>query len=181
MKNTRKNTRSHIALSLLAAVLCLAWLPTRAQAQFSFALNPATLSALPGTTGLTFSGTLTNSGATALTFNQNPYFNLLTGPAGVNLSTAPIYFDDFFGPNSLASGQTAGSIFSVDIDPSAVLGKYTANISFSYGGHSAGQDLTINVGPPQVPEAGTLPLLALGVGYIGYALFAARRRAAAPR
>lgn len=172
-----KNFRFNIALSPLAAVLFLAWLPARAQAQFSFTLSPATLSALPGATGVTFSGTLTNSGATALTFNQNPSFNLLTGPPGADLSAFPIYFDNFFGPSSLAPGQTVGSIFSVDIDPSAVLGKYTGNISFSYGGRTAGQNLAMNVGPAAVPEAGTLPLLALGVGYIGCTLRAARRRA----
>ena len=176
-----KNSRLHIVLTLLAAVLTLAWLPARAQAQFSFVLNPATLSALPGTVGLTFSGTLTDPGTAALAFGQDPSFNLLTGPTGVNLATFPIVLDDFFGPNSLTPGQTTGSIFSVDIDPAAALGKYTGNISFSYGGHSAGRDFTLNVGPPQVPEAGTLPLLALGMGYIGYALFAARRRAAPQR
>ena len=173
MKNVR------IVLSLLAAVLTLIWLPACAQAQFSFTFPSATQSALPGTIGLTFSGTLTNSGATALAFGQNPSFNLLTGPAGVDLSTFPVYFDDFYGPSSLAPGQTVSRIFSVDIDPSAILGSYTGNISFSYGGHTAGQDLTVNVVPTSVPEAGTLPLLALGMSYIGYVLFAAQRRAAA--
>ena len=176
MKNCRINSRLRLVLPLLAVALTLGWLPARAQAQFSFTLTPATLSALPGTTGLTFSGTLTNSGTTALAFGQNPSFNLFTGPAGVDLSTFPIYFGDFFGPNSLAPGQTMGSIFSLDIDPSAGLGKYTGNISFSYGGRTAGQDLTVNVGPPSVPEAGTLPILALGVGYIVYVLAAPRRR-----
>ena len=179
MKNSRpKNSRLHIALSLLAAVLTLAWLPARAQAQFSFAFSPATLSALPGTNALTFSGTLTNSGTTALAYGGHPDFNLFTGPAGADLSTFPIYFADFFGPDSLAPGQTVSSIFSVDIDPTAVLGKYTGNFSVDYGGHTAGQNITVNVGPPSVPEAGTLPLLTLGVGYIGYVLFDARRRAA---
>ena len=173
MKNLR------IVLSLLAAILTLGSLP--AKAQFSFTLPSATQFVQPGTIGLTFSGTLTNYGATALAFGQDPYFNLLTGPVGVDLSTFPIYFDDFYGPNSLAPGQTVSRIFSVDIDPSAALGKYTGNISFSYGGHTAGQDLTVNVVPASVPEAGTLPLLALGVSYIGYVLFASRRRAAARR
>ena len=174
--------KTRTTLALLALVLALAWLPGRAQAQqaaFSFVLSPATLSALPGTVGLTFSGTLTNPGPNAIAFNGNDSFALLTGPAGANLALFPITEDSFLGPNSLAAGSTVGHIFSLDIDSTAPLGIYTGNISFGYGGHVVGRTVTVNVGTPSpVPEASTLPLLTLGTGYLGYVLFTARRRRA---
>lgn len=174
--------KTRTTLALLALVLAIAWLPARAQAQqpaFSFVLSPATLSALPGTVGLTFSGTLTNPGPNTIAFSGNDSFTLSKGPAGADLSLFPISEDTFFGPNSLAAGSTVSRIFSLDIDSAAPLGTYTGNISFGYGGHIVGRTVTVNVGTPSpVPEASTLPLLTLGVGYLGYVLFIARRRRA---
>lgn len=168
---TMIKTRLPAALSLLAAILCLACLPACAQAQFSFVIDPAVQSAAPGTNTLTFSGTLSNTGQTALTSDKNPAFNLLTGPAGVDLTTFPVYLDNFFAPATLNTGQTQSQIFSVNIDPAAGLGQYTGNISFGYGGHVASQDnITVNVAPAAVPEAGTLPLLALGCAFLGLKL-----------
>lgn len=164
--------RLYCAVSLLTVIMATVWLPVRAQAQFSFTLSSAPVSGAPGAMDVTFSGTLTNPGTFALTSDQDPSFNLLAGPAGADLTTFPVYLDNFFAPDPLTPGTTANPIpiFSVNIDPSAPLGQYTGNISFGYGGHTTGQDVTVNV----VPEASSLPLLAVGGAYIGMVLWCRR-------
>lgn len=152
--------------ALLAAALV--WLPCRAHAQFSFTFTPASVTGAPGGADLTFFGTLTNAGTTTLVSDLKPSFNLLAGPDGVDLNTFPVFLADVFTPDTLAPGTTAViPIFSVSIDPAAPIGEYNGNISFSYGGHVAGQDVIVNVAPTQaVPEAGSLPVLGLGLVYL---------------
>lgn len=152
--------------ALLATVLV--WPPCRAHAQFSFTFTPASVTGAPGGADLTFFGTLTNTGTTTLTSGQDPSFNLLMGPSGVDLTTFPVFLSSFSTPDTLAPGTTAViPIFSVSIDPAAPIGVYSGNILFSYGGHAAGQDVIVNVAPTQaVPEAGSLPVLGLGLVYL---------------
>jgi len=159
--------RFPVALALLTTVLALAWMPVRAQAQFSFTLDPATQSALPGANAVTFSGKLTNGGTTNLTSDPNPTFNLLSGPDGADLSSNLIYLDSIFAPDSLAPGDTVSRIFSVNIDPAALLGQYTGNFTLGYGGQLAGKDMTINVVSATVPEVSTLLPLLLGCALLG--------------
>jgi len=175
--------RSVCFFAMLTATLALFWLPCPAQAQFSFTLTPASVTGAPGDMDLTFFGTLTNTGTTTLLSGQNPSFNLLTGPAGADLSTFPVVLGSFFAPDTLAPGTTSTiPIFSADIDPSAPLGLYLGNISFSYGGQSAGQDVSVNVASPQaVPEASSLSLLALGLVYLAAALVRRRQAASCTR
>ena len=159
---------------LSALLLACLWLPPRAQAQTTLTLSPAILTAEPGTNELIFSGTLTNSGSSAVTNGQDPAFNLLTGPSGEDLTTFPIYLDNFYAPNSLDPGQSAGQIFSVSIDPSTLEGEYTGNISFSYDGQLVGQDITVDVGPSAAPEPSTRVVLVLVAICLGTLLW--RRR-----
>lgn len=170
------STQFYRSILLLASLGTCLWLPCRAQAQFSFTLSPSTLSAAPGTNNLTFSGTLTNVGSSALANDEDPAFNLLTGPLGEDLNTFPIYLDNFYAPASIAPGQTVSQIFSVNIDSSAMQGQYTGNISFSFGGKLAGQDVTVNAVPAAIPEGSTLLLLALGITYLGFVFWHRRVR-----
>ena len=112
--------------------------------------------------------------------DNDPVFNLSSGPSGQDLTTFPIYLDNFYAPASLAPGQIVSQVFSVNIDPFAMQGQYTGNISFSYGGQLAGQDFTINAMPAAVPEASTFPLMALGTVYLAVMLWRQRLRRTMP-
>lgn len=173
-------TRFPVAALFLLCVFAQAWLPSRAQAQFSFTLSPATLSGAPGDT-LTFFGTLTNSGNTSLASNRHYTLTLLSGPVGADLTAFQVDFAGIFAPNTLAPGTTeALPLFALSIDPATPLGQYGANFTLGYGGSTAGQDLFVNVAQPQaVPEAGTGAVLALGLLCLAV-LFTRRVRAAAP-
>ncbi len=172
--------KTRLLCAALLLLCLLAWLPSRASAQFSFALNPTTVTGAPGDM-VTFFGTLTNSGNTPLSSGQPPTFNLLSGPAGADLTTFPVDLAAVLAPDSLAPGTTASlPLFALSLDPTTPLGQYGANFTFSYGGHTAGQDLFVNVAAPQaVPEAGTGLTLALGLLCLGV-VFIRRAKAAAP-
>jgi hypothetical protein len=162
--------------TLLLAVLALAWPATRASAQFTFAVNPSALTIAPGTTEVTYSGTLSNTGASALLLNDAAY-NLTSGPATADLTSAVVPFS-YDGPETLVGSQTyTGPIYTLNVDPNAPLGLYTGNITVTYGAQTLGRDVTLTLGTP-VPEAGTLPLLALGVGYIGFVVRRRKQQAA---
>ena len=164
MKTRLLTTRFSSAALVLLCALALAWLPSRASAQFSFTVNPAPVTGAPGDT-VTFFGTLTNTGTSALASDLNPGFNLFSGPAGADLTAFPVYLGDVLAPDTLAPSTTVtGPLFSVALDPAAPLGQYGFNFSFSYGGSPVGQDLFVNVASPQaVPEAGTGLGLAFGL------------------
>ncbi len=179
MNRFSSNRFCSLALLLFAA-LALFWLPGRADAQFSFTLSTASVSGAPGDAGLTFYGTLTNSGSDTLPLDQLPQFNLLFGPAGADLTAFPVTLDSFFVPDSLAPGTTAAlPLFSVAIDSAAPLGQYQGNLSFGYGGQVFGSDSVIvnAVAPQAVPEMGSAAPLALGLVCLALLL----RRRASPR
>ena len=179
-------------LATTAALAVLAYLPAPAWAQFTLTLSPSAVTGLPGSTDLVVYGSLANLANTPTNFVTDS-FNLLSGPSTADLTMALVFSDDnltnpqtpltlgakqvFPGP----TGATFAPLLFLNADPAAPLGLYKGNFSITYGGRTVGQDFTINLAPPSVPEAGTLPILALGVGYIGYILLAARRRKAAPQ
>lgn len=187
-----RSPNSQITLATLAAFALLAWLPAPARAQFTLSLAPSAVTGLPGSTDLIVYGSLANLANTPADFVTDS-FNLLSGPSSADLTTALVFSDDnllnpqtpltlgakqvFPGP----AGTTFAPLLFLNADAAAPLGLYTGNFSITYGGRTVGRDFTINLAPPSVPEAGTLPILALGVGYIGYILLAARRRKAAPQ
>ena len=167
-------------LALGSALVALAWLPTPAQAQFTLNITPSAVTAMPGDLNVPISGTLTNLAGTPVDL-QNENFNLLSGPNGANLGTAIIFSDMNLTnpplPQTLGANQAySGPLVFLDTDASAPLGTYIGNFSVQYGTQTIGQDFTIQLGTP-VPEAGTLPLLALGAGFVLIAAW--RRRAAA--
>lgn len=181
---------SRKTLIALAALAILAWLPSPARAQFSLTLAPAPVTGLPGDTGLKVFGSLANLANAPVDFVTED-FSLISGPSGADLTTAISFSADnlvnFPIPLTLAANQLypgpTGADFApllfLDADAAAPLGTYSGNFTVTYGGQTVGQDFTINLGSTQaVPEAGTLPILVLGVGYIFYA---ARRRAACRR
>jgi len=182
----------HNTLTAAAALTVLAFLPAPARAQFTLTLSTSAVTGLPGNTDLQVLGSLTNLANTPADFVTES-FNLLSGPSKADLTTALVFSDDnltnpqipltlgakqvFPGP----TGATFAPLLFLNADPTAPLGLYTGNFSITYGGQTVGRDFTINLAPPSVPEAGTLPILALGVGYIGYILLAVRRRKATPQ
>jgi hypothetical protein len=171
-----RNTIFLPRLTLLLAVLALAWPATRASAQFTFAVNPSALTAAQGTTEVTYFGTLSNTGTSDLLLNDAAY-NLISGPTGFDPATTIVPFS-YDGPTDLVGNQVyTGPLYTVDVDPNAPLGLYTGNIAVTFGTQAIGQDVTLTLGTP-VPEAGTLPLLALGVGYIGFAIRRRKQQAA---
>ena len=178
-------------LVLAAALALLAWLPAPARAQLTLTLAPSAVTGSPGSTDLIVYGSLVNLANRPASFVTDG-FNLISGPISADLTTAVVFSDDnltnpqtplTLGANQVFPGPTGATfapLFFLNIDPGAPLGVYKGNFSITYGGGPpVGKDFTINVvSPPSVPEANTLPLLMLGVGYLGYVLFIARRRRA---
>ena len=179
-----KINRSARLLAVLTAVLALAWLPSRAQAQFQFTLTSDTASGTPGGS-VTYFGTLTNGGASALTLSS-AFYNAATGPFGADLTSAVSFADPSFydAPFTLAPSQVyTGPLFTLSVDSGAPLGLYTGNFSIAYSGLNAGpavgRDINTNVGPTAVPEAGTGVGLAFGLIVLA-AVLLRRPRAARP-
>lgn len=162
------------ALFALAFFFALAWLSTAAQAQVAMTIAGTPINALPGSTGVSVFGSLTNSGTASVDLD-NAYFNLISGPSGADLTSA-LSFSDYSAPFTLSAGQVySGALFTVDTAAAAPLGSYLGNFSLSYGGQTVGQDVTFNLGnSAAVPEAGTGWLMALGLIFISWNLW--RRR-----
>jgi hypothetical protein len=164
-----------------AILFALAWQPTAAHAQISLSISPATVTAMPGATGVSVFGTLTNSGTASVDLDD-AYYNLLTGPAGADLTSA-ISFSDYSAPFTLTAGQSySGALFTFDTQPDAPVGDYTGNFAVSYGGQATDQtnpNFTVTLQSAAVPEASTTVslglLLALGLG----GMVIARKRTAA--
>jgi hypothetical protein len=153
--------------TLLAASLLLL-LPAFAHAQLTLTLDAPSLSGYPGDT-LTFTGTLTNSGA-SLVFINGTNFNL--NGTGLTFND-----DDFIlnGPLSLGAGEIFnGTFFQVQIDPVA-LPQVAPGSFFLLGGATdtaqstiATTNFSVAVGAAPEPASATLMLgIALATGAAG--------------
>lgn len=163
----------------ILSVASLALAPAAAHAQ-AFTLNfvPATQTVLPGFS-TTFSGTITNTTATALYINGDN-----VDPLGPGLSTDDTPFYNTFGGNPvlLGAGQTYSltDLFTVT-DTAAAIGTYQGQYTV-YGGldptasnRSGFQTFSVIVPLAAVPEASTsLSFAVLLAG--GAAVWAAKRR-----
>ena len=164
---------------LSAAGLALAPAAAHAQA-FTLTFAPATQTVLPGLS-TTFSGTITNTTASALYINGDSVDPLASG---LSVDDTPFY-NTFGGtPVLLGAGQTytLTDLFTVT-DTTAAIGTYQGQYAI-YGGAdpAAGdqfgfQTFTVNVPLAPVPEASTsLSFAALLAG--GAAMWAFKRRKA---
>ena len=179
---TRQKKRTGLWLLVFAAFSLLAWLPTSAQAQVLLTLAPDQVLGLPGQAGLSVFGSVSNSGSTSVDID-NAYFTLFSGPDGTDLTSA-FTFSGYEAPLTLDAKQVyTGALFTLDADPSALLGTYNGNFSVSYSGDAVGQDtvgenVTFSLGATTpVPEASSLPLLALGCAWIGGMLWLRKKQA----
>ena len=181
-------TTLHKTLATGLVLAALACLPTPARAQFTFSNFPTTVT-IPqlGDQSITVSGTLSDtSGAVSgpfqtasldVTFSDalNPY-DPITDPTDHD-NFLPFNLVDVPVPDPLGAGQVyTGPLFTFEVDPAALAGIYPTNFSLTYGGATSSQDFTIQLGQnAPVPETSTLPFVALGAGFVGFAAW--RRRA----
>ena len=166
---------------LSAAALALAPAAAHAQA-FTVTFAPATKTVLPGFS-TTFSGTITNTTASALYINGDSVDPLASG---LSVDDTPFY-NTFLGGNPvlLGAGQTyALTDFFTVTDTTAAIGAYQGQFTI-FGGadpitsnQSGFQTFQVNVPLAPVPEASTsLSLAVLLAG--GAAMWAFKRRRSA--
>jgi hypothetical protein len=148
--------------TVLIAAVCLLWMST-AQAQLLFNLNPAGLTGAPGGS-VTFNATLTNSGIDTIWLNGD---TSSVGTPGLTIDDTP-YLNNF--PLFLIGGDAAtADLFTVDIDPSVLVGNYFGSFTIVGGADAFAQDalatqnFEVSVASSSVPEPGMLALL-LGFG-----------------
>lgn len=155
----------------LMALVFLLVAGAQAHADLLFELTQASQSGTPGSE-VFFSGTLTNTGSSALflngiQFNFDSLGNaVLSGDDSVFFTNVP--------PSLAASGNPSasytGSIFGVNIAGNAPTGTYTGTVTITGGADSstnsplAAQNIQIRVTP--TPEAGTLFTLTLGFVFL---------------
>jgi len=166
---------------LLITAVMLLW-PVAAQADpLTLVLTPGAQTGAPGSL-LTFSGSLTNTGTSALFLNG---LNLqLNAPGGAFTLDEFAFFVNV--PQQLAGGQTTGTVplFTVTLGSGALPGTYSGSITILGGLTDAAFDelttqffeVTVQSAADPVPEPATIILL--GTGLAGVLVSARSRRRA---
>lgn len=164
----------------LVALVFLLVAGARAHADLLFELTQVSQTGSPGSE-VFYSGTLTNTGSSAL-FLNGIQFNFDSLGNAVLSGDDNVFFNNV--PASLAASGNAnssysGSIFGVNIAGNASPGDYTGTVTITGGADSsatsplAAQNIQIKVTP--APEAGTLFSLALGFVFLTGAALRRRR------
>lgn len=142
----------------------------RAHASIVLSIIPPTESGVPGGSNVVFTGSVYSTDPGPFAFDSAG-INLLTGPAGADLTTFPISRAAVDAPlDSITDAGYNGPIFEVAIDPAALTGAYTLNFNISYGGQPVGADTTVNVISPlanPVPEPSGAVIVLLGASLVG--------------
>lgn len=175
-------------LSMLG-LLPFALLAAPAHAQLNLQLTPASQAGNPGDT-LTFSGTLSNSTANAVSLDGLTFS--FTGPTSKPDGTAffnyaPLSLDPMgtIDNSGNPTDSYSGSIFDVTLNSDALPGTYTGTVFITTNGYTGSQptqaDFAVTVLPAAVPEAAT----AVSFGFLlllgGISMCCVKRRPAVIR